>query len=283
MNKLIIACNAALVATALIGCGTPSTNSSSSSSSSTPVISSSVASSSSSAAPVVDFDVTTTSFDSDGPIPAKYTCQDKAFGDGVSPALTWTAGPAGTKSYAIAFKDMSIIQSGAQVQLGYHWVMWNIPANVRSLPESLSGEKNPPAMGGAEQKSAGTNGYSFFAPCPSWNYCTDNKKSTDSYSFVVYAIGQENITPSGNVQAIDGYLESIALETTEVRGTSDAAPACATPVLDGKALYAQHCAGCHGAAKQGATTQRIQNAINTYTFMQLGLSSEEINAIGTAF
>src|SRR6185369_1366047 len=63
----------------------------------------------------------------------------------------------------------------------------------------------------------------------------------------------------------------------------------AVAALDGAALYANNCAGCHGSlatsGKKGATLQRIQTAIgnNTGTMGTLStLSEDQIQAIADA-
>jgi Raf kinase inhibitor-like YbhB/YbcL family protein len=54
------------------------------------------------------------------------------YADGVSPALSWKA-VAGAKSYVIIAEDPD-----AKPALPFvHWVMWNIPANVTSVPEGV--------------------------------------------------------------------------------------------------------------------------------------------------
>lgn len=70
--------------------------------------------------------------------------------------------------------------------------------------------------------------------------------------------------------------------TTAIIGT-DTQP----PVLDGLALYAANCAGCHGAApgtKAGRTAAQIQTAINGVASMSglTGLSAAEVQAIADA-
>src|SRR5262249_35872451 len=52
-------------------------------------------------------------------------------GENVSPQLSWTAGPAGTKSYAMLMEDPEG-RGGAGV---HHWVAYGIPANVNSFAE----------------------------------------------------------------------------------------------------------------------------------------------------
>ena len=72
--------------------------------------------------------VESTAFSQGGMIPSIYTCDGKD----VSPPLTWTGGPAGTKSYAIISDDPDA-PGGTWV----HWVIYNIPASITSLPENL--------------------------------------------------------------------------------------------------------------------------------------------------
>lgn len=56
------------------------------------------------------------------------------------PGLSWTAGPAGTRSYAIIMQDTDAAIRGAPI---LHWVMYNIPANVTSLPAGMAPDANP--------------------------------------------------------------------------------------------------------------------------------------------
>jgi Raf kinase inhibitor-like YbhB/YbcL family protein len=69
-------------------------------------------------------------------------------GENQSPELDWTAGPAGTQSYAIGLHDLS---NGAT---GYtHWVVWNIPAATLKLPANLQRKAMLDMPAGARQSS----------------------------------------------------------------------------------------------------------------------------------
>ena len=57
----------------------------------------------------------------------------------VFPGLTWTAGPAGTRSYAIIMQDTD----GPGGRIILHWTMWNIPGNVTSLPAGMAADAKP--------------------------------------------------------------------------------------------------------------------------------------------
>jgi phosphatidylethanolamine-binding protein (PEBP) family uncharacterized protein len=65
---------------------------------------------------------------------AEFAVQFTCAGEGKSPPLAWTAGPAGTKSYAITFLDETLVAQNSPN--GYHWVMWDIPAATLALPAS---------------------------------------------------------------------------------------------------------------------------------------------------
>ena len=61
-------------------------------------------------------------------IPAKHS----DYADGVSPNLSWTK-VEGAKSYAIVMED----PDSKPKQPFVHWVAWNIPAEITTLPEGL--------------------------------------------------------------------------------------------------------------------------------------------------
>ena len=70
-------------------------------------------------------------FTNQGNIPKKYTGE----GTDISPQLTWTDAPETTKSFALICHDPDapLVSPG---HYGYvHWVLYNIPHNVISLPE----------------------------------------------------------------------------------------------------------------------------------------------------
>ncbi len=80
-------------------------------------------------------------------------------GPNVSPALSWSGAPAGTKSYAITLFDPD-----APTGHGWwHWIVTNLPEDVHALPTGASGRKMPP--GAVETRTDfGQPGYG--GPCP---------------------------------------------------------------------------------------------------------------------
>ncbi|HEX6272289.1 MAG TPA: hypothetical protein VFZ53_04595 [Polyangiaceae bacterium] len=182
------------------------------------------------------FALTSPAFSDGERIPDAHTCQDKPFGAGTSPELDWARGPKpkGAQSYAVVFKDLSLTELSPPDNRGYHWAIWDIRSH--KLKAALEGEEfvsNPPH---ARQWSR-YSPYGYLGPCPNWDPAVPPR--TDTYSFTLYALGQKIIElppvdPAlpNYVRVLDEYLSSIALDRTELRGTSDATPTSA-PVPPG--------------------------------------------------
>ncbi|XXX72827.1 YbhB/YbcL family Raf kinase inhibitor-like protein [Sorangium sp. So ce134] len=145
----------------------------------------------------------------------KYTCAAAGFNGSLLPELHWTPGPAGTKSYAITFIDVTLTTKTPPNMNGYHWVIYNIPADVTSLPE----EFKDAASIGAKQNS------NYLGPCPNFGGGSAN---TDTYEFTIYALGEESVTITGTgtaaVKDAETKLEASNLAKAKLTGTSNASP-----------------------------------------------------------
>jgi len=78
-----------------------------------------------------DMQLKTSAFQNRGRIPDNYT----GVGEDVSPPLEWTNVPEGTRSFAVICHDPDapLVLPGSY---GFvHWVLYNIPGSVTSLPE----------------------------------------------------------------------------------------------------------------------------------------------------
>jgi Raf kinase inhibitor-like YbhB/YbcL family protein len=132
-------------------------------------------------------------------IPAEYRCQKP------SPALDWTAGPAGTKSYAIVFKDVT---PGA-VSLNYkHWIIYDIPASVMALPMGVPAGATITMPVMAKQGKNYSMNPQFAGPCGGMNM----------YKFTLYAIDTEAL-PDVPANATGDQVET-ALEGSHKLGTA---------------------------------------------------------------
>jgi len=83
-------------------------------------------------------------------------------GKNISPALSWSGAPAGTKSFALMVHDPD-----APTGSGFwHWIIYDLPADTASLPADAGNPKKRLLPSGAVQGRSdfGTTGYG--GPCP---------------------------------------------------------------------------------------------------------------------
>lgn len=85
------------------------------------------------------FSLRSPAFADGGLIPARY-----AEDAGRSPPLEWSDPPAGTKSFALAMTDPDLPEQFNFPRAFAHWLVFNIPASVRGLPEGASPEGRMP-------------------------------------------------------------------------------------------------------------------------------------------
>jgi Raf kinase inhibitor-like YbhB/YbcL family protein len=74
-------------------------------------------------------ELSSSGFTEGGTIPIKYTCD----GDDLSPPLTWSGAPAETQAFALVCDDPD-----APVGTWDHWIVFNLPAELTSLPEGMT-------------------------------------------------------------------------------------------------------------------------------------------------
>lgn len=92
-------------------------------------------------------------------IPVHHTCDGK----NVSPPLSWSGVPAGTKSLALIVDDPDAPDPAAPRMTWVHWVLYNIPPDINGLPE------NAAASGFPHGTLQGLNDWQhprFEGPCP---------------------------------------------------------------------------------------------------------------------
>lgn len=88
-------------------------------------------------------------------IPKRFTCE----GEDISPPLSWTKSPGGTRSLALIVEDPD-----APAGIWTHWVVYNLPARTTAIPESVPKENQLPDGGLQGRNSFGHIGYG--GPCP---------------------------------------------------------------------------------------------------------------------
>ena len=135
------------------------------------------------------FTLSSTAFKDNGYIPRKYTCD----GEDISPPLSWSGAPPETKSYVLIVYDPD-----APKGTFYHWLLYNIPAELSSLPEGVP--KDPETEYGLQGvNDFGTLGYG--GPCPPTG-------SAHRYVFVLLALNTKlDLSPGAT---IDELLEAVS-------------------------------------------------------------------------
>ncbi|MDP9808857.1 Raf kinase inhibitor-like YbhB/YbcL family protein [Rhizobium tibeticum] len=139
----------------------------------------------------------------------------EAAGNNRSPALSWSKGPAGTRSYALVMtdpdvpRDLSLLNKNGTViardaaRMEFtHWMLANIPTAVTRLAEGADGDGQP--QGGLPLENTkhgrrGQNGFAAFlkdgpyggymGACPPWNDLRIHR-----YRVTVYALDTDRLT-----------------------------------------------------------------------------------------
>jgi Raf kinase inhibitor-like YbhB/YbcL family protein len=131
-------------------------------------------------------------------------------GKNISPQLSWTNAPAGTKSFAITAYDPDAPTGSGW----WHWVVFNIDKSVDNLKAgaSSSGAGKPAMPAGAVESvtSYGTTGFGGACPPPG--------DKPHRYIFTVYALDVEKlaIDAAARAELIGFNLNSHALAKASV-------------------------------------------------------------------
>jgi Raf kinase inhibitor-like YbhB/YbcL family protein len=134
-------------------------------------------------------------FKEGGIIPKRYTCD----GQNISPPLEWEAVPGGTESLALIVDDPDAT-TGTWVL----WVLFNLPPEIKELPEPIPPEKVLP--NGAKQGMNDFHRIGYGGPCP--------PKGTHSYYFKLYALDATldlapGITKAQLLEVIDNHVLAV--------------------------------------------------------------------------
>jgi len=140
--------------------------------------------------------ITSTAFENNQPIPAKYTCQ----GENINPQLRFDGIPSSSKSLVLIMHDPDAPISGG-------WTHWTI---INMDPTTVGIEENAKPGSGTE---AGTNfgkpGYG--GPCP--------PSGTHRYFFKLYALDTMlELSPQVDKAAIEGAMKEHVIDQAELVG-----------------------------------------------------------------
>jgi Raf kinase inhibitor-like YbhB/YbcL family protein len=152
--------------------------------------------------------VTSSAFTEGQPVPKHHTGE----GPDRSPPLSWSGAPAQTKEFALLVSDPD-----APAGTWYHWVLYNLPASVTSLPEGLPRQavltEPVKARQGLNSWPSGNVGYRGPMPPPG--------HGRHRYYFTVYALDAHlELAPNlATPQAFQKALTDHVLAEGQLLGT----------------------------------------------------------------
>ena len=142
------------------------------------------------------FTLTSPAFKPNGRIPVKYTGE----GADVSPPLEWSDPPAGAKSFALICDDPD-----APAGTWVHWVIWNLPATLKAIPENVEKIERPSDLGGACQGYNSWPRLGYNGPMPPRGH------GTHHYNYTLYALNamldlKAGADPKALLAAMKGHI-----------------------------------------------------------------------------
>jgi len=137
-------------------------------------------------------------------IPKKHTCDGKD----VSPALTIEGVPEEAQRLAVLLEDPDA--PGGTFD---HWLLWNVSAEVKTLPGGITPETMVQLKGDARQGKNGFGTVGYRGPCPP-------EGETHEYVFTVLALGQPlNVAAGANKAALRSAMAGHVMASGQLTGT----------------------------------------------------------------
>ncbi len=149
-----------------------------------------------------DLNLASTAFQQGESIPTKYTGE----AEDVSPQLSWSYVPDGTRSFAVICHDPDAPLISPAGSYGYvHWVLYNIPATVTSL---------------AEGSTEFTRGITDFGTAGYGGPMPPNGHGLHNYYFWILALNDElDLEPGLTMQAMLARVEPNVIGMNRLIGT----------------------------------------------------------------
>lgn len=148
------------------------------------------------------FEIKSAAFDPNQAVPKKYSCE----GADVSPPLSWSNPPQGTKGFALIADDPD-----APMGTWVHWVMYDLPADTHELPEGVPARET--LNSGAKQGLNDFKKIGYGGPCPP-------PGRPHRYFFKLYALdGKTDLKPRATKQQLLDAMKGHVLGEAQIVGT----------------------------------------------------------------
>jgi Raf kinase inhibitor-like YbhB/YbcL family protein len=112
-------------------------------------------------------------------------------GGNISPELSWTNAPEGTKSFALMFYDPDAPTGSGW----WHWVVFNIPATVTKLAKGAGTADGALMPAGSVQSRTDFGEVGYGGPCP------PEGDAPHRYQFMVFALSVEKLSLEADAPA----------------------------------------------------------------------------------
>jgi len=146
-------------------------------------------------------DLMSADFAAGATIPQSFTCD----GGDLSPALAWKAPPAATQSFALIADDPD-----APVGTWVHWVVFDMPATLRSLPQNFP--KDEQSADGTRQGKNDFDKVGYNGPCPP-------PGKVHRYFFKLCALDSKlNLNPGSSKKDVERAMQGHMLARGEYMG-----------------------------------------------------------------
>ncbi len=146
-------------------------------------------------------EIRTSAFTPGDAIPLKYTCS----GENISPEVSWTGAPPGTKSFALIVDDPDA-PGGTFV----HWAVYNLPPRTTHLDQAVTKGTLIPGGGAQGRNDFGGDGYG--GPCPP-------PGAPHHYRFRLFALDSQISPQSSKGPGVEQAMKGHILASGELTGT----------------------------------------------------------------
>ena len=146
--------------------------------------------------------ISSSAFNEGDRIPDKYTCE----GEDISPQLSWSDTPEGTKSFTLICDDPD-----APMGTWDHWLIYNIPADSEGLSEAVPTDES--LTDGSKQGLNSWEKKSYGGPCPP-------PGDPHRYFFKLYALDTMlTLTGDADKSTLENAMQEHILAEAQLMGT----------------------------------------------------------------